>query len=169
MKIMRPSAEYADSFAEALQEFEVAGIGGFWLAGNVLKERGIDAYMHWTQNWEKGIDLPEGWVPNSTFWLIDGGEFIAHGNIRHMLNDWLEKRGGHIGYSVRPSEHRKGYGTEFLRLLILEAQAIGIESALVTCSKENEGSRKIIERNGGAFHDEIRVENEDILRYFIDL
>lgn len=169
MKLVRPSSEYADSFAEALAEFEKADIGGFWLAGGILKDRGVDAYISATAEHEKGVNLPEGWVPNSTFWLIDDYTFIGHGNIRHCLNDWLEKRGGHIGYSVRPSMHRKGYGTAMLQLLCDEATRLGIKDVLVTCSAHNPASKKIIERNGGKLIDQIKVEDEQVLRYEINI
>jgi predicted acetyltransferase len=62
--------------------------------------------------------------------------------------------GGHIGYDVRPSARRRGYATAMLRDALIVARRLGIESALVTCSVDNVGSRTVIERNGGVLEDE---------------
>ena len=39
-------------------------------------------------------------------------------NIRHYLNEELSKFGGHIGYSIRPTERNKGYAHEQLKLAL---------------------------------------------------
>ena len=62
--------------------------------------------------------------------------------------------GGHIGYDVRPSARRRGHATAMLRGALIVARGLGIESALVTCSVDNVGSRTVIERNGGVLEDE---------------
>lgn len=63
-----------------------------------------------------GEDLPEGWVPGTTRFLVHEGRILGLFNLRHWLTDPLLRFGGHVGYSVRPSERRKGFGT-----LLLEA------------------------------------------------
>ena len=69
--------------------------------------------------------------------------------IRHKLNESLLKNGGHIGDGVRPSERRKGYATEMIRLALEECKKIGIDRVLMVCYKDNIGSRKSIINNGG--------------------
>jgi predicted acetyltransferase len=60
---------------------------------------------------ENGENLPEGWVPDSTYWLVtEDQQIVGAVNIRHTLTDKLLNSGGHIGYGIRPSERRKGYG-----------------------------------------------------------
>ena len=61
----------------------------------------------------------------------------------------LEKEGGHIGYDIRPSERRKGYGTVLLALTLKKAQELGLHEVLVTCDSDNVDSVRIIEKNGG--------------------
>ncbi|MCP3917008.1 MAG: GNAT family N-acetyltransferase [bacterium] len=117
-----------------------------------------------------GIGLGEGLVPHSTFWLVDPeGEVVAVSNLRHRLTDNLRRVGGHIGYGVRPSRRREGHATEILRLTLLEAKRIGVEQALLTCSKGNHASARTIQKNGGVFEGEDFVAAEDavVQRYWI--
>jgi predicted acetyltransferase len=121
---------------------------------------------------EMGINLPPGYVPGTDLWLIENGvEVVGRGNFRHFLNPWLERMGGHIGYEIRPSRRRRGYGTAILRLMLDEARAFGLDRALVTCHPDNTGSKKIIERNGGVLQDTIWIDelNRPCSRYWISL
>jgi predicted acetyltransferase len=76
-------------------------------------------------NHAKGIGLPDGWVPTHTFWLVrDGKTIVGVLNLRHALTAFLEGEGGHIGYSVRPSERGKGYATGLLAMALPEVRQI---------------------------------------------
>ena len=108
-------------------------------------------------------------VPATVYWLVEGDEFIGHVSIRHELNAALEKQGGHIGYAIRPSKQQQGYGSRLLELSLPKAKKIGIQKALLTCDKSNAASRKIIEKNGGAFSDEISINGKAVLRFWISL
>lgn len=89
--------------------------------------------------------------------------------IRHRLNDFLEKYGGHIGYCVAPDERRNGYGTEMLKMALKECRKLGIELVLVTCIRGNEGSRRVIMNNGGIYESTVHEKNRDLYleRYWI--
>ena len=64
-----------------------------------------------------GVNLPQSWVPDSTYWLVtDNNRIVGAVNIRHSLTEHLFNAGGHIGYGIRPSERRKGYATKLLEL-----------------------------------------------------
>lgn len=111
----------------------------------------------------KGINLPEGYVPQTIYWLYIDGHPVAYGKLRHELNDKLLVYGGHIGYMVRPGERGKGYGKLFLSELLKAARTKGIDNVLVTCDADNARSRSVVERNNGVL-EEI---NNGICRYWI--
>lgn len=90
-------------------------------------------------------------------------------DIRHRLNEYLLQFGGNIGYSVRPSQRRKGYATEMLALALEECRKLGIDRALVTCDKTNIGSAKTIQKNGGVLENEVLEGDRITQRYWIGL
>ncbi len=111
-------------------------------------------------------------VNQTTFILVDDSNHIYGGtNLRHELNDNLLNFGGHIGYLIRPSERRKGYGTLILSLVLKECQKRGITKVLVTCREGNIGSAKVIEKNQGIYENsKKKVEDNKIYRrYWIEL
>lgn len=116
-----------------------------------------------------GVHLKEGYVPATTYFLVKNDKIIGTINIRHRLNEYLFNVGGHIGYSVLPSERRKGYATMMLRMALLKCKDMGIEPVLITCLKENIASRKTIEKCGGKLENEYfdKQENKTYLRFWI--
>ena len=90
-------------------------------------------------------------------------------NIRHYLNESLLLNGGHIGDGVRPSERRKGIATKMIALALDECKKLGIERVLMVCDKENVGSAKSIQKNGGILENEIEVDGVVEHRYWIEL
>ena len=116
-------------------------------------------------------EAKDGRVPDSTFFALDikRNIFVGAINIRHYLNEKLLLDGGHIGDGIRPSERRKGYATEMIRLGLEECKKLGITKVLMVCNKNNIGSRKSIINNGGVLENEIKVDDEIVQRYWIDL
>lgn len=114
----------------------------------------------------------EGRVPDSVFFLLDEDRdrLLGAANIRHRLTEELLRKGGHIGDGIRPSERRKGYGTELVRLALEECRRLGIDRALMTCDKDNVASAKTIVRNGGILENEfVSSAGEVEQRYWITL
>ena len=113
-----------------------------------------------------------GRVPDSVFFLLDNDRdrLLGAVNIRHYLSDALLKEGGHIGDGIRPSERRRGYGTEIVRLALIECRKLGITKVLMTCDKDNVASAKTIIKNGGVLENEFVNSDGDIeQRYWITL
>ena len=165
MILRRPTLADKETVLEMMAEFEQtqsAHDGGFWNANNFVYEE----WLKNNQDHEMGINLPEGWVPDIQLvaFSIDG-QAVGFLNIRLCLNDFLLEEGGHIGYSIRPSERGKGYAKEALGQGLQVAKEKNIKKALVTCSTENPASRAVIVANGGVFED---VRN-GVERYWIDL
>lgn len=113
-----------------------------------------------------------GKVPDSVFFLLDeeNDRLLGAVNIRHYLNDYLLREGGHIGDGIRPSERRKGYATKMIGLALNECKRLGIDKVLITCNKDNIGSAKSIINNGGILENEIVNEDGELeQRYWITL
>lgn len=165
MELRRPILADKEAVLEMMAEFEQAQSphdGGFWETEAFSYEEWLDG----NQNQEIGINLPEGWVPAIQLVAFsEKGQAVGFLNLRLCLNDYLLEEGGHIGYSIRPSERGKGYAKEALRQGLQVAKQKNIKKALVTCSVENPASRAVIVENGGAFED---VRN-GVERYWIDL
>ncbi|MBA3724369.1 MAG: GNAT family N-acetyltransferase [Candidatus Levybacteria bacterium] len=174
MQLVLPSVTYKKSFLEALQEYQSVKADDR-LDIYELSLLGLQAdfpkYIKNLLSESSGKNLPQGYVPQTTYWLIDNDEFIGRLSVRHMLTDSLLKFGGHIGYDIRPAKRQMGYGKKILALGLVRAEALGIEKALITCDVTNIASKKIIEANGGVFEDSIDMgeDNPRKLRYWITL
>lgn len=90
-------------------------------------------------------------VHTTFLWILSGETYVGAIDIRHYLNEFLAEAGGHIGYSVRPSQRGMGTATWALQAALPVARGLGLERVLLTCDPDNDASRKTIERNGGIF------------------
>nr|WP_231889906.1 GNAT family N-acetyltransferase [Bacillus sp. SJS] len=127
----------------------------------------FEKYLHYLEEQEQGKNIPEQFVPHSTYWLLLGkSRIVGAVNIRHRLNEYLKERGGHIGYGIRPSERQKGYATAILSLALAESKRMGIKNVLVTCDKSNIASEKTILKNGGKFDSEFIEECGTVVKRF---
>ena len=163
--LARPCQRYKSSFIEAAREYVREKRTVNWHP-EILRAR-FDEYLKVLRQAE--TEPLAGMVPATHFWLIaEGIGYIGDVDLRHRLNDSLKRFGGHIGYKIRPSCRRRGYGTLICRLGIDKARQRGIGDILITCDDDNIGSVKIIEANGGLLQDKID-NNRGVLtrRYWI--
>ena len=137
----------------------------------------VQRNMHFTEyiksllDEEKGINLQEGYVPCSHFWLVNSDNVLV-GAIRirhHIDNEFLSLEGGHIGYDIAPSYRGRGNGKLMLNLALVKAKQLGITKALLTADEDNLASRKVIEANGGEFEKIVmgKVFPNPLARYWI--
>lgn len=172
VKLIKLTKEYEKQLGEMIDE---------WKADQELNHTNHSPYVIFKNDYhdfdrylnELETKVPdERKVPDSVFFLLDTdrNRLLGAVNIRHYLNDSLLHSGGHIGDGIRPSERRKGYATEMVRLALIECKKLGIEKVLMTCDKDNTGSQKSITRNDGVFDSEFINEDGEIeQRYWIDL
>lgn len=170
VQLVRPSTKYKEEYLSFYQE---------WLESNevmvpwvITKDpRDFEGMLHFLLNNEEGIDTPEGWVRDSTYWLVtETNRIVGAVNIRHQLNEKLLNCGGHIGYGIRPSERRKGYATQLLSLALEKTKELGIRKVLVVCDADNIASKKTIMKNGGIQdHDYIEEDGNIVNRFWIEV
>ena len=145
VKLVEPAADLEAAFRDMAAEWRVSGVGRFADAFGDFA-----TYVQALEAQKDPDNLPPGWVPGSTFWLVtEEGRVVGTSRLRHWLVPHLEDEGGHIGYDVRPSARGEGYGTALLALTLEKARALGLEEVLVTCDTDNVASARVIEKNGG--------------------
>ena len=129
----------------------------------------INEWINHVRSLENKETLPPCTVVSTLYLSFDQDELIGMIDIRHYLNQNLENCGGHIGYSIKPSKRRLGYGSKQLELALEKCKELNLKEVLLTCDSSNIGSKKIIIKNNGIFHSKINGKNEDIERYWIKL
>lgn len=150
LRLVVPDISRKDEALSYIQEFldygsEINGVGS------------LDRYMNDYEGWLEKLEVDrtmepnENRVPADTYFLVRESDdrIIGMINIRHCLNENLRLIGGHIGYSVRPTERRKGYNKVNLYLGLLRCQELGINEVLMDCDADNLGSARTMQALGG--------------------
>lgn len=127
----------------------------FELFNNSIPER-ID--------YSNGINLKEGHVPDTYFFLWDNEEIIGLFKVRHYLNDFLKNGSGHIGYAIHPKFRNRGYASKGLKLAIEELVKMNDfkeDEVYLSCNKNNGASLKVMLNNSGY------IFREDEKEYYV--
>lgn len=169
MKLVLPSLKYKTEYLQALKETE-AETG----ETHLNKPDPNQTFEEFVQMWKdhsNGKNLRKGAVPATMYWLLDKGEVIGRVHIRRKLNDFLFNYGGYIGYYIKPSKRKMGYGTKILKLGLAKAKELNITKVLLTCDDGNIGSQKVIESCGGLLENKVQETKNKPLkrRYWINL
>ena len=151
LELVVPTVEYKDQVMDFKCEMLEYGSDFDGCAG--LNEE--DTYEEWLDF--RGREKQKGWVPSSTWLTVrrSDGRVVGMIDCRSVLTDFLQQYGGHIGYCIRPTERRKGYAKEQLRLALEKYRGAGEKRVLVTCDPANAASEKTILANGGALENEV--------------
>jgi len=174
--LVEPEPRHRRAFLAMLDDYRRAGEERYGNLRNLTPLR-FRAYIQKLRDASQGIGLQPGWVPYTTLWLVCPTVPLIFGSVqlRHRLTEALEKEGGHIGYTITPSQRRQGLGTLQLALALDEVrrrrESLGLDRVLITCNTENIGSAKIIQKNGGIFESEVISDfsGKPVSRYWIDL
>ncbi len=172
LKLTEPSMEYERQIREYRKEFLDCGdsMDG---TGALRKFEDPRDWIAYINRHKDPLTVPEGRVPSTQYMLVreEDRQIVGMIDVRHYLNEYLAKFGGHIGYSVAPGERRKGYAALMLKMALPECRKLGMERVLITCGSGNEGSRRTILKNGGVYESTVYEPEEgvDLERYWIDL
>lgn len=164
--LVKPSVDLEGEYLDFYNEWKESGENMIpWV---IEKDPSVFREMvHFLHNNEKGENLPQGWVPDSTYWLVDeDNKILGVVNIRHSLTERLSNCGGHIGYGIRPSERRKGYATQILSLALEKTSDLGIHRVLVVCDAANIASERTILKNGGKEDISFTEEDGNVVKRF---
>ncbi len=162
-RLARPHERFKASYIQGAWEFISERRTVTWHP-EILRQR-FGEYLQALRQAE--TDPLAGLAPSSRFWLVGADDrYLGDVDVRHHLNAALRCYGGHIGYKIRPSERRKGYGRLICCLGIREARQLGIGDILITCDDDNIGSCKIIEANGGRLQDKIDNDRAVLTRRY---
>lgn len=132
-------------FVTAMPENE-NGLTNKW--HGVSRERFLSETLPEMINRSSGIDLPEGFVPDTTLFLWNDDEIVGQFRLRHFLPEGLVP--GHIGYFIAKEHRGKGFATEGLHLtLIYGASIIPEDEFYLRLNKDNPASLRVMLKNGG--------------------
>lgn len=172
MILIAPNRSYVRQAAEYRREFLDAGdsMDG---TGSLRQAENAGQWLDSLEPLSRRETTPPHLVPATQLVFVREADdrLVGMIQIRHCLNDYLAKFGGHIGYSVRPSERRKGYAGAMLAAALPVCRELGLERVLITCSEDNEASRRTILSNGGVYESTV-LEPGDAAgteRYWIEL
>ncbi len=135
--------------------------------------RSADGFAAWIARLRREADTSvppaPGRVHCTYWWIVEGDTVLGAIALRHRLNDFLLRAGGHIGYGIRPSARRRGLATWALGQVLIEARTRGLDRVLMTCADGNVPSARVIERHGGVLEDVRDTELGRTRRYWIEL
>ena len=168
-KLVTPSLRYEDSFRTYIAELKDEERYPFVLD---LDASNFAEYLKRLNEFKKGIDIPEGYVESSTFWLVCENTLLGVSNLRHRLNEQIAHVGGHVGLGIRPSARGKGLSTLLLNWTceIAKSQCIGEspdKTLHVHCYSHNKASRHMIESAGGVLNSTTSSGKNEVSRYVI--
>lgn len=163
--LVLPNPEYEQSYCAYIVELGDEERYPFPLD---FEHNDFAALLRRLDDFAKGINIPEGFVSSSTFWLIEDGEIVGVSNLRHYLNERIRHCGGHIGLGIRPSYRGRGLSKVLMALTIQEARKRGIGELHIHCHKHNQASARMIISNGGVLDSEIGdAEPEEIVQRYV--
>ncbi len=172
MDFIKPSKQYLKSYYEGCLEMWNNLHNNYIIHNPQEYGKWKDTLFEEFNNNQKGINLPAGFVPSVTFWIVSNGEYIGTINIRLKLSEQLKKYGGHIGIAIRPSRQNSIYGLKASLWAINKAHELNISPILATCFKSNKPSLRLMSSKHFPYlkteEDTLEVDGKmhDIMRFW---
>ena len=129
--------------------FVAAGEDGWREPRHAQAHTDVNAWIVALNRRARGEEISEGWVPETSYWVVMDGEVVGDLELRHPLNAWLRQVGGNIGFATHPRHRNKGIASFALREGLKILHGWGLSEALATCRDDNAASIATIERAGG--------------------
>ena len=163
MEIVWPHARYLDSYADALRR----GWSPDNLRPEAAEEELAEILANPVQFVAEQVDregkgspilLPDGRyvprLPGFHLWIWDG-EFCGLVGFRWQpgTTDLPPTCLGHMGYAVVPWKRNRGYATQALAAMLIEARQEALPFVELTTDVSNVASQRVIEANGGVVHE----------------
>ena len=170
--LIEPTEEYADQIDEFRVEFldwrnTFSGFASLLRMGDAKK------WIEWCRRQKNPALVDPDRVTATQYLYIrkSDNRLVGLIQVRHYFDEFLEKYGGNIGYSVRPDERRKGIGRLMFRAVLPECRALGLEKVIACCRDGNVGAENTIRANGGELINTVYEPNRGIWvkRFSIDL
>ncbi len=149
-----PSMERKNDIIDYINEFVTykSNINGTGSLNKILKGYTFEQALERCLNMENEDYAKQmNRCQSKTFLLIreSDNRIVGTINVRWNLTDAMKQFGGNIGYSIRPTERRKGYNKINLYLGLIEAQKLGLDKVMLDCDVNNIGSDKTMQALGG--------------------
>ncbi|QSX06651.1 GNAT family N-acetyltransferase [Sedimentibacter sp. zth1] len=159
LKLIKREESYVNGYKEYCKEFYDNKVTYFCPTNpKSIDENWYQRSKEWYD--KKELGQLEGQPKTLHFWAVDGNRFIGEFQLRTELTEDIMNGIGSIGYSVRITEQRKGYGQKILKQGLDIAKKNGLDKVLLNINELNEQSIYVVEKLGGKLMDKIQSYNK---------
>lgn len=161
---VEPTMDYAEeieAYRKEMLDAESSFDGCFSMKRLSDTKEYVDSCINWS-NPRRPADKHGVWGNVLMCIRKSDGRMVGCMQVHNVLNERMQKYTGHVGYSVRPSERKKGYATRMLAKAKDFLSTFGFEEIYASCLTDNEGSRKTILANGGEFTERVYLAEDDV-------